>query len=96
MTTTITTTAAAKTFTINNHGAMTADADVIVSEEFYNKVEQMEKLLKMFQAISPALSASLRKHYRNGISDFNVDKRLAFLLSFKIGLASDILDGMSK
>tara|TARA_R110000772_G_scaffold264810_1_gene385649 strand:- start:63 stop:350 length:288 start_codon:yes stop_codon:yes gene_type:complete len=91
-----TTTTAAKTFTINNHGAMTPDANCIVPEEFYNKVQQMEQLLKMFQAISPALSASLRKHYRNGISEFNVDKRLAFLSSFKLGLASDILDGMGE
>ena len=54
----------------------------------------METLLKMFESVSPALSASLRKHYRDGVSGHNVDERLAFLSTFKIGLVSDILDGM--
>ena len=69
-------------------------ADVLVSEEFYNKVQQIEALLKMFESVSPALSASLRKHYRDGVSDCNVDERLAFLSAFKLGLVSDILEGM--
>ena len=84
-----------KAFTINNHGAVCCpDANVVVSEEFYNKVQQMEKFLDMFERVSPALSASLRDHYRNGVSDFDVDERLAFLSSFKLGLVSDILEGM--
>lgn len=83
-----------KALTINNHGAATPDANVVVSEEFYNKVQQMEKFLDMFERVSPALSASLRDHYRNGVSDFDVDERLAFLSSFKLGLVSDILEGM--
>ena len=82
------------TLTINNHGAATPSAEVLVSEEFYNKVQQMETLLKMFESVSPALSASLRKHYRDGVSGHNIDERLAFLSTFKIGLVSDILDGM--
>ena len=90
----MTTTTTQKALTINNHGAAMPSADVIVSEEFYNKVQQMEALLKMFESVSPALSASLRKHYRDGVSDFNVDERLAFLSTFKIGLVSDILEGM--
>ena len=69
-------------------------ADVLVSEEFYIKVQQMEKLLEAFERVSPALSASLRDHYRNGVSDFDVDERLAFLSSFKLGLITDILKGM--
>jgi len=84
-----------KALTVNNHGSVCCpDAEVVVSEEFYNKVQQMEKLLKMFESVSPALSASLRDHYRNGVSDFDVDERLAFLSSFKIGLITDILKGM--
>ncbi len=83
-----------KALTINNHGGYIPDADVLVSEEFYNKVQQMEALLEVFERMSPALSASLRDHYRNGVSDFDVDERLAFLSSFKLGLVTDILKGM--
>ena len=90
----MTTTTTQKALTINNHGGAMPSADVLVSEEFYNKVQQMETLLKMFERVSPALSASLRKHYRDEVSEFNVDERLAFLSTFKLGLVSDILEGM--
>mgnify|MGYP007135079402 FL=1 len=88
------TTTTQKALTINNHGAAIPSADVIVSEEFYNKVQQIEALLEVFERMSPALSASLRNHYRNGVADWNVDERLAFLSTFKLGLVSDIMEGM--
>jgi len=88
------TTTTQKALTINNHCAAIPSADVIVSEEFYNKVQQIEALLEVFERMSPALSASLRNHYRNGVADWNVDERLAFLSTFKLGLVSDIMEGM--
>lgn len=81
-----------KTFTVTNYGGFSPEAKVQVDASTHNKFKYLDDVLDIFESVSPEIAPLLRKHYRDGAIDSDIDDRIAFISNLKVGLIADLMD----
>ena len=85
-----------KEYSITNYGGNRPESKVMVSEETFNKVESLDRMIQAMRKVSPEIAKSLEDNYRNGVTEYTIDDAIKFVELMDLGFICDMVSAIKK